>query len=170
MGLVVVYLALFTAAAAALALLHSLVTGAEFRFSWRWIHDTTILPSNLALIPPIGLVILIQSRLGRNKHDFLVWMPRWVRRLVFLIIALFIANSVSQAAGGCVWFVFTEGWWVRFGHGWLLWDGSVLAEEVVIGFYLLFLVLAVASGLWFKRHYLDEPSLKKPGKSPIVVQ
>ncbi len=151
-GTWVTTLAVFVAVAFVVAVGHQVITDQSFSLSWRWVHDSTILPSNLVLCPLVGLLLLLRKS-TRWGYALFERAPRAFHWLVFLVLSIFFANAISQAAGGCVWFVFTEGWWVRFGHGWLLPDHKPVPDSVVAG---IDIVLAIVGGwvaFWYHQLY-----------------
>ncbi len=151
---VIVYLALFTASAFVLAILHGLLTHTSFQKNWRWVHDSTIFPSNLFLVPAVGLLLLVRWFAPRLSSPWFEKAPKSFHRVVFLVLSIFLANALSQASGGCVWFVLTEGWWVRYGHGWLMPNHQPVPEVVVAGIDIFFSLLAFRVSYWYYRLYL----------------
>lgn len=154
-----------------IALVHWGFTGEGFGISWRWIHDSTLLPTNFVLIPTIAALFLVHAFTKNLKAlDLLAQLPRIAHYTIYLLISLFLVNSISQASGGCIWFVFTEGWWVRYGHGWVLTDGSIIPEWIVASVYVFFALLSLAGDLWFYKRYIwRKPKTKDKTPIPSLV-
>ncbi len=137
---------------------HHFITGLPLRDSWRWIHDTTMIPSNIYLSPIIGILLLTQMILERFSVDLLRFMPKTVHGIVFLVLSIFLSFSVSQLSGGCLWFYVSEGWWVRFGHGWNWIGGGVVPEQMVVAVYFVLTIICLIMNIWHFNRYLNHTS------------
>lgn len=124
----------------------------DFVFWWRWWHDNILVPA-WYITPFIAIWYIIdKSWLWTFRDKF--WMaklPKYVHWIIFTIIALGAGYAISQAFGGCIWLVFTEGWegnWVRFGgHPEQI---TPVRQELLLPIYI---VLSTMATVWAYNYF-----------------
>ena len=145
-------MSVFFALVFATTFLH-MIGGSNFVQSWRWVHDTLLIPIFWYIAPllAVGFALdLILEKLGYTR--LLSRLPRVIHEVITVFFILGSATLISQLFGGCIWFYPTEGWWRRF-------VPAPYTQDQMIWFYAISSVIAVVStvGYWKKFLY------RKPG-------
>jgi hypothetical protein len=130
--------------------LHVFGTGSTFAVSWRWYHDTLLIPIFWYIAPIFLLAFIFDLASEKLKtYKLLQRLPTVVHELVVVFFLLGCATVVSQLLGGCIWFYPTEGWWRRFV------PPSMINENFAILFYFVFSIISsgVSWAYWKKFVY-----------------
>lgn len=125
------YTTFFVLFAAIFCYFQVLFLGRDFPYFWRQFHDVFLIFIFWRLT-----IVLILITIGiwwyQKKHRKNIVSKinaNWIL-LASFINFLFFGCVLSQLLGGCIWFVFIEGWWDRF-------VPSFTTELVMIAFYAL---------------------------------
>lgn len=141
-------LAVFFLITFCVVLFHMIGTGANFAISWRWYHDSILIPIFWYLSPLFLIFFGINKLLVKyNRTNQLAKIPYIFHQFIVLFFLLAIGSLVSQVFGGCIWFLPTEQWWSRF-------VPPFASEPEMIIFYIFASLLVIVSMLAYWKEFV----------------
>jgi hypothetical protein len=139
--------------------LHMFGVTSSFVQSWRWYHDTLLIPIFWYIAPIFLIGFLADLVLERFvSFKWLHRLPVAIHEVVVIFFMLGSATIVSQLLGGCIWFYPTEGWWRRFV------PPSLPNENTAVALYFVFSIISVWATWAYWRRFVYHSKLADQAK------